>query len=293
MELRQLNYFEEAATLLNFTAAARSLFISQSTLSQQIKQLETELDVLLFNRLGKRIVLTEAGRLFLPYARRMLNDAENGKLMIRDLQGMEAGHLCMGVTYSLTTLLSRALVTFSTAHPKIQIEVFFSTSEDLMKRLRSNTVDFILSLEADSVDGFSETVPLFRSNLHLIVPCSSALATHQWISLHELSGIPLILPAKGFITRGKIDRIFHIHSLCPRIMIELNDVNTIIQLVTSGHAATILTLASVEDKPELCAVPIRCQDDLSTVASLFWPQGNYRKKSALAFANLLKQLTDK
>ena len=69
MELRQLRYFEKASELLNFTEAAKSLFLSQSTLSQQIKQLEEELGVLLFDRIGKRIVLTEAGESFLPYAR--------------------------------------------------------------------------------------------------------------------------------------------------------------------------------------------------------------------------------
>lgn len=69
MELRQLRYFEKTSELLNFTEAAKALFISQSTLSQQIKQLESELGVLLFDRVGKRIVLTEAGSSFLPYAR--------------------------------------------------------------------------------------------------------------------------------------------------------------------------------------------------------------------------------
>ena len=69
MELRQLKYFVRSAELLNFTEAANDLFISQSTLSQQIKQLEDELDMLLFDRVGKRVRLTEAGNLFLTYAR--------------------------------------------------------------------------------------------------------------------------------------------------------------------------------------------------------------------------------
>ena len=78
MELRQLKYFKEACELQNFSEAARVLHISQSTLSQQIKQLEDELDVLLFDRIGKRIVPTEAGLAFLPYAVRVIRDAENG-----------------------------------------------------------------------------------------------------------------------------------------------------------------------------------------------------------------------
>lgn len=86
MELRQLKYFKKACELENFSEAARLLHISQSTLSQQIKQLEEELDVLLFDRIGKRIIPTEAGRAFLPYAHQAIQDAENGKQIIRDLK---------------------------------------------------------------------------------------------------------------------------------------------------------------------------------------------------------------
>ena len=92
MELRQLKYFKEACELQNFSEAARVLHISQSTLSQQIKQLEDELDVLLFDRIGKRIVPTEAGLAFLPYAVRAIRDAEKReKQIIRDLKGIETG----------------------------------------------------------------------------------------------------------------------------------------------------------------------------------------------------------
>ena len=74
MELRQLKYFITSADTLNFTEAARLCYITQSTLSQQIKQLETELGVQLFERIGKRVFLTETGRDFLPYARQTVAD---------------------------------------------------------------------------------------------------------------------------------------------------------------------------------------------------------------------------
>ena len=79
MELRQLKYFLKAKELLNFTEAARALNISQSTLSQQIKQLEDELNVPLFNRIGKRITLTEAGNLFSEYALQSINRANEDR----------------------------------------------------------------------------------------------------------------------------------------------------------------------------------------------------------------------
>ena len=98
MELRQLKYFEKACELQNFSEAARLLHISQSTLSQQIKQLEEELDTLLFDRIGKRVIPTEAGKAFLPYARKAIQDSESGKQIIKDLKDLETSILHIGAT---------------------------------------------------------------------------------------------------------------------------------------------------------------------------------------------------
>src|SRR5262249_25691737 len=88
MELRQLRYFTKAKDLLNFTEAAKALNISQSTLSQQIKQLEAELGIQLFNRIGKRIMLTEAGEMFSEYALQSIDKANQGLLLLADLNNL-------------------------------------------------------------------------------------------------------------------------------------------------------------------------------------------------------------
>lgn len=287
MELRQLRYFDKAAELLNFTEAAHTLFISQSTLSQQIKQLEDELGVLLFDRVGKHIVLTEAGASFLPYARKTIYDSENGKQIISDLQGLQTGTLNIGVTYSLSSLLTKALILFSKQYPQIHVEIIFATSEELVDKLNDNKVDFILSLESDNIDRSFEVMPLFESNLHLVVHKSHSQANLKSITLDELGSLSFILPSKGFITRRLLDGVFKKKRLCPFINIELNDVHSILHLVNTGHWITIVSLASIKDQPELVAIPIDTEEDLSTHASLFWPRGAYRKKSALAFAEIL------
>lgn len=203
MELRQLKYFKEACELQNFSEAARVLHISQSTLSQQIKQLEDELDVLLFDRIGKRVVPTEAGLAFLPYAVRAIRDAENGKQIIRDLKGIETGVLHVGVTYSMSPLLIAALGLFSKTYPKIKVNVSFGTSEELLDRLEANQLDFVLSFKPEGVSEHLETMPLFSSMLCFIVHCSHPLAELSSITLKRLSETPLILPGKGFATRKK------------------------------------------------------------------------------------------
>src|SRR6186713_908550 len=122
MELRQIKYFLKAKELLNFTEAAKSLNISQSTLSQQIKQLEDELDIQLFNRIGKRIILTEAGEMFSAYALQSINNANQGLQLLKDLNDLNTGKITIGVIYSMRIPFAKTLIQFAKQYPKIKIQ---------------------------------------------------------------------------------------------------------------------------------------------------------------------------
>lgn len=292
MELRQLKYFKTACELQNFSEAARTLHISQSTLSQQIKQLEDELDVLLFDRIGKRIIPTEAGLAFLPFASKAITDAEDGKQIIRDLKGIETGSLHIGVTYSMSPLLICALNLFTKAYPKIKIHITFATSEEMLRKLEDNHLDFVLSFQPEGRFGAFETLPLFTSKLYFIVHQSHPLAGLSSITLQRLSQTPLILPEKGFATRKKIDELCRKYKLKLNVGIEINEVHTIIHALANGQWGTIMTQAAVRGEAQLVQIPILCADQLTSQGFLFWPQGSYRKKSALAFAGFLQKATD-
>ena len=288
MELRQLRYFIRSAELLNFTEAANVLFISQSTLSQQIKQLEDELDILLFDRIGKRVRLTEAGYLFLEYARQSVLVAANGKEVMEDLKGLKTGTLNIGATYGLSNLLTSTIVQFSKKHPEIKITVEFGTSEDLLEKLKYAKVDFILSfLQLPENDQFLSQ-SLFESSLSLIVHPFNPVSEKESISLKELELIPLALPAKGFNTRHFLDETFAKNKITPSVKVELNDINTLLQLVETGNWATILTVASVSDRQTLKIIPIK-GINIIRKASITWLNGSYQKKAALVFSDMIRQ----
>ena len=137
MELRQLKYFITSADTLNFTEAARQCFITQSTLSQQIKQLETELGVQLFERIGKRVFLTETGRDFLPYACQTVADAEYGVQRIKDMEELRTGRLCIGTTFGLSALITDAIAHFSEQYPEVHLEVMFLKQDELIDAVRN------------------------------------------------------------------------------------------------------------------------------------------------------------
>ena len=197
MELRQLKYFVKSAEYLNFSVAAKHLYITQSTLSQQIKQLEYELGFELFLRNSRHIQLTEAGEEFLPFARKTILDAEDGVQRLHDLQHVKTGTLRVGVTYSLSTVLTEGLISFMKAFPGIKLEIYYKTVDELLVLLREHKVDFILSYKPLSDAPDVDSMPLFENTLALVVSKDHPLASRKTIKLNELSGKPLILPSKG------------------------------------------------------------------------------------------------
>jgi LysR family cyn operon transcriptional activator len=288
MELRQLRYFVRSAELLNFTEAAHTLYISQSTLSQQIKQLEDELGMPLFDRIGKRVRLTEAGNLFLPYARQTIADSESGRFVINDLMGIKTGELHIGATYGLSALLTPVLIQFSALYPDVKIIVEFGTSEDLLDKLKSTRVDFLLSfLELQDNDMFISQ-RLYESPLTLVVHPSNPVADKKSISMKDLKDIPLVLPAKGFRTRHFLNEELAKNNIQPNIKMELNDINTLLQLVETGNWCTIMTVAAAKGRQTLKTIPIKGLNIISQ-ASITWPKESYRKKAALVFTEMIRK----
>lgn len=255
MELRQLKYFLKAKELLNFTEAARALNISQSTLSQQIKQLEDELNVPLFNRIGKRITLTEAGSLFGEYALQSINRAHEGLLLLQDLKSLNTGKIIVGVIYSMRILFAKTLIQFAKQYPNIKIQVVFGTTKDLLEKLNLHQFDFVLTFHEKPNEPHLKYQTLLNSNMVLVTAKKSSLASKTTISLTEVAALPLALPFSGYNTIQFFEESFSKKNLNPNICMEINDIPTLFEIVKTGHWHTILSDASVND-PEVVAIPI-------------------------------------
>jgi len=286
MELRQLKYFIKAKELLNFTAAAEALNISQSTLSQQIKQLEIELDTPLFNRIGKRITLTEAGDLFYSYALQTVNKANSGLTLLKDLGELKTGDLSIGVTYGLRHLLTPALIAFLSDYPGITVKVYFGTSEELHDKLIGLHLDLVLAFEEIVADENLTYTLLFESPLCLVAALNSPLADKKEIDLTEISQLPIVLPAAGYSTRKFVGDIFAKHNIQPKISAEINDIPTLLDLVKSGKWYTILAKTTVAIDKELAIIPIN-KINMTRRAMIITHQDAYQKKAARYFLERL------
>lgn len=288
MELRQLKYFSAAAETLNFTEAARGLFITQSTLSQQIKQLEEELGIPLFDRIGKQVLLTEAGSSFLPYARQTLQNAEYGKQKLRDLQQIHCGTLRIGVTYSLSPLLTNTIQIFARKYPDIVLDIRYFSSSDLLSRLKEHQFDFILSFLPQQKEEVFEMMPLFDSSLVMVVHRKHPFAPYAQVNWSVLSQTSLVIPAVGLSARTVLDQTLPPTAAKLRAAIETNDVSLILQLVKTGRWVSFLSKATILNQPDLKGIKLP-EKKSRMQASLIWLKNAYQTNPAVAFKQILEQ----
>ena len=260
MELRQLKYFVKTAQTLNFSEAARSLYVSQSTLSQQIKALEDELGTILFQRDSHSASLTQSGSLLLPLAIQTIQDAEACKAQMDDLNEMLTGELNIGVTYSFSHILTETVRNFVKEYPGVKLNIFYRNMEELMEALRHREVDLVLAFKPDQPYNEIESSNLFRDQLSVIMRKDHALAGRESISLEELDRYRLAIPAKGLQARNALEEYICIERSGLNVCLEINEANILLDLVQENNLLTMLSKASIRGRDLLKAVPLDLPD---------------------------------
>ncbi len=286
MELRQLKYFITSADTLNFTEAARQCFITQSTLSQQIKQLETELGVQLFERIGKRVFLTETGRDFLPYARQTVADADYGVQRIKDMEEIKTGRLCIGTTFGLSALITDAIARFSEQYPEVHLEVRFLKQDELIEAVRERKVDFALTFEMMEKDDLLTEQPVKTYHLCAIVSDQNPLAQQATVSLRQLADYNICTPARGMNSRRMFDSLTNKKGIELQPKLEINEIHTLLHLVRTGRWVAILVDSITHGEEGLCAVPLR-EAALPMPVVWLYPKDMYIRKAMQKFMELI------
>ncbi|WP_306352929.1 LysR substrate-binding domain-containing protein [Flavobacterium sp. '19STA2R22 D10 B1'] len=291
MELRQLKYFLKAKELLNFTEAARAVFVTQSTLSQQIKQLEEELGTPLFNRIGRRITLTEAGTLFASYASKSLRLAEDGRLALKELDQLQTGEISIGVSFGLQALFNDVLKVFASKYKDIRIKVIYGAALELFQKLENLELDFILAFhETEELESLKYEM-MFVSPLVFVCNKNSKFADRSSIEVNEIANESLVLASRGYSVDHIISREFQKYHLMPKFSLEINDIPTVISLVESGEWSTILVKSSFSND-NLIAIPIN-GGNFSRTAKFVTVKDIYEKKAVRTFILLFTDLLSK
>lgn len=251
MELTPLKSFLEVAREGHVTRAAARLHLTQPAVSAQLAKLEDELGVALFHRTPKRMVLTEAGRLFLAHVEQALRTLSDGQRALAELSGMARGTLSIGggataTTYLLPPLLGR----FHEAYPGIQLFVREQGSQGVVEAVLAGDLDLgVVTLPLDPTRGRPRLhVEVWTEDeLRLIVPPGHALAGQDRFRWASLQGAPVVLFEAGTSVRDLIDGRLAAAGIEVQIVMELRSIESIKQMVAQGIGAGFVSRYALPD----------------------------------------------
>ncbi|GED90312.1 transcriptional regulator CynR [Streptomyces sp. 6-11-2] len=290
LELRHLRYLLAVAEHGSFTRAAEDLRISQPTLSQQVRQLERTVGVPLLDRSGRSVRLTDAGETYARHARRALRDLEAGRRAVQDVQDLTRGHLRLAATPTFTSYLVGPLVADMHArHPGITLDVKEMTQDRIESALLADDLDLGIAFSGSHLPGVVAQT-LFTETLSLVTGAPDPGAgPSRPLPVNELSNKQLALLNGDFATRSHIDAHFATHRVQPRIVVEADSVQALVEIVRRTPIATVLPDAITHDHPHLRPVPLEPALPARTV-TLLRRGSSYQSAAARAFTRLTQDL---
>ncbi len=256
MNIDALRAFLSVAEHTSFSTAAEQLHLSQPAVSKRIKQLEDELGQRLFNRLARRVHLTEAGRALLPGARAILLEVEESRRRLSQLTDRVTGRLSIGSSHHiglhrLPALLRRFIRTF----PEVDLDLQFLDSETGCRLVEKGDLELaVVTLPIKTPDALLST-PVWDDPLMIMVAADHPLTACPVADCATLADHPAILPAAGTYTRALIDRAMKPHHLSPMIRLETNYLETIRSMVSIGMGWSTLPLTMLDARLRVIDVP--------------------------------------
>ncbi|MFT0869494.1 transcriptional regulator CynR [Pseudomonas sp. CAM1A] len=282
MLARHLQYFLAVAQHHSFTRAAAALHVSQPALSQQVRQLEESLGAQLFDRSGRATRLTDAGEVYLRYAKRAEQELLEARRAIHDVGDLSRGSLRVAVTPTFTTYLIGPLVeAFHARYPNITLNLREIAQERMEELLQADELD--VGIAFDEVHNQDiDSRPLLVETLALVVGRAHPLATARSIGPQALNDESLILLSAEFATREQIERYCRQHGIRPRVQMEANAIGAVIEVVRRTTLSTLLPANLAQAHDDLVAIaldPLRLQ----RTAVLMQRRGAYQSAAARAF----------
>jgi len=238
--LHQLKVFEAAARHGSFTRAAEELFLTQPTVSMQIKQLTKSVGLPLFEQVGKRLFLTEAGRELFATCREIFNVISQFEITVADLKGLKQGSLRLAVITTAKYIIPRLLGPFCELYPGIDVSLQVTNHEGILERMTANLDDlYIMSQLPEHLD--IQFQPFLDNPLMVFAPVNHPLSTETNISLERLAQEPFIMREPGSGTRRVIQSLLEENGIKVRVKLELGSNEAIKQAIAGGLGISVLS----------------------------------------------------
>ena len=289
MELRHLRYFVALAEYLSFTRAAARVHVTQSTLSHQIRQLEEEVGQPLFDRIGKKVVTTEAGELFLAFASRALKEVDLGLAMLKPGGSDLTGQVRIGATHTFNIgLIPECVALFLARHPTVRVRVEELAADQISARLHAGALDLGIAYRPSGPSGLWFE-PLYNEEMVLVVADTHPLAVRKRIRMVELHQQRLVLLPEYFATRTLLDECFKASGAEPIVVAEMSTIAPMLGLVLRMQIAAIAATNAVPAAMKgLRMIPLESPTPIRTPGML-WRLGGKRAAPVQSFAVIVRK----
>jgi len=289
MELYSLQVFQTVATEKSFSRAAEKLLRTQPAVSLSVQRLETELGERLLDRSGKEILLTDAGRIVLEYARRFQNMQREMDVALTELRGNAAGRLAIGANESTTLYLLRHIQRYRRLYPKVKVQVRRCLSSKIPDQLLDGDLELgVISYDPDD-DRLMGTV-IYTDHLAFVVSPEHRLARQGSVSIRELGTETFIAHNVLSPYRDRVLREFQRQKVTLNMDVEMPTVETIRKLVQRNEGVAFLPRMCVEQEVEqgrLCEVKVP-EMEVERQIRLVYPARRALSHAAKAFLEVVK-----
>jgi DNA-binding transcriptional LysR family regulator len=289
INFRQLEVFRTVAETRSFTRASHVLFISQSTVSQHVRELEDSLGIQLFNRDRRKVWLTPAGEDLVERGRQIFRMLEEAETAVRTARDPYRGKVAFGC--ASTTLLYHLpgiLVEYIRRFPGVELKITGGTIQDVAAQLWSGALDFALVVLPLSSPALERMV-LFEEPFAMVLPAKHQLARRNRLQIAEVAGERFILHQPGQNTRKLIDKYLFKKRITPHVGVELAETEAIKAMVARGLGVSILPESALMEarRQGLRSFPIP-RKDLKRSLAVVYPHLRTLRPPAVALIELLK-----
>ena len=293
MDARDLQIFLSVAKHLNYTRAAEEVNLSQPSVSVRMSQLERDLGAKLFEQLGKKIALTEAGRRFLPYAMKVIAAIDDARHAMDELHGLERGSLRIGAsTTPGMYLIPRTIAQFKQQYPEIEVQLAVKDTRQIEEGVIRNEFDFGFvggHLVGDEV----EVVPWIIDEVMLIMPVDHRLSRKRSVNSKDLIGEKFIFREQGSATRAVVDAHLLQCKVEAESIMEIENPESVKKAVQHGLGVAFISGFAIETElraKTLVAVKIR-DLEIRRELKIVFRKDKHLSSAAHAFVEIARNTT--
>jgi len=249
MDTANLKAFIAVAEQQSFSRAADALFLTQPAVSKRIAALEQELNCALFDRIGRVVELTQAGKALLPRAYQILDDIKAARIAVDNLSDTVAGKLSVGISHHISIYrMPDVLRDFVRRYPRVELDIRFLGSEEASNAVEQGYLEFALITLPGIAPNSLRMTTVWQDPLTIVTATDHPLAERTGAGIEQLVEYPAILPTTDTVTRQLVARAFLAQGVEIRVGMETNTLETIKMMASIGLGWSVLPLTMVDAK---------------------------------------------